>query len=114
MISVDRIAKELARIGFSKITDAVTFTNKTVKLKNSADLDEHTVAAISEVSQTKDGVKIKFHDKRSALTELGKYKGMFKENINLTVNVSLVDLVNASYRPDLPALPAPSVIENEE
>jgi phage terminase small subunit len=113
-ISVERIAQELARIGFSKVTDVVSFTNKTVRLKNSAELDDDVTAAIAEIQQTKDGVKLKFHDKRGALTELAKYKGMFKENINLNVTVSLADLVNSSYQPDLPALPAPKTIEHEE
>lgn len=113
-ISVERIAQELARIGFSNVTDALSFTNKSVRLKNSADLDDDVTAAIAEVQQTKDGVKLKFHDKRGALTELAKYKGMFKENINLNVTVSLADLVNASYQSDIPALPAPKTIEHEE
>lgn len=107
VVSVERIARELARIGFSKVTDALSFTNRTVRLKNSADLDDDVTAAIAEVQQTKDGVKLKFHDKRGALTELAKYKGMFKENINLNVTLSLADLVNQSYQPDLPALPPP-------
>lgn len=107
-ISVERIALELARIGFSDVTDVVSFTNKRVILKPSAELDSDVTAAIAEVQQTKDGVKLKFHDKRGALTDLAKYKAMFKENIKLNVTVSLADLVNASYRPDLPALPSPA------
>ena len=110
-ISVERIAQELARIGFSDVTDVVSFTNKRVTLKPSAELDRDVTAAIAEVQQTKDGVKLKFHDKRAALTDLAKYKAMFKENINLNVTVSLADLVNASYRPDLPALPEPEKVD---
>lgn len=113
-ISVERIAQELARIGLADITDAVSFSGKRVKLKASSELDRDTTAAISEVQQTKDGVKIKFHSKTNALDLLAKYKGMFKENINLNVTLSLADLVNTSYAPDLPALPAPKVIDHED
>lgn len=42
-----------------------------------------------------------------ALELLGKHKGMFKENVNLTVEISLADLVNASYGA------APKVIEGK-
>ena len=55
-------------------------------------------AAISEIRQGREGTVVKFHDKGRALELLGKHLGLFKENIELNVNVSLADLVNGSYR----------------
>ncbi|MEX6820724.1 hypothetical protein AB2C74_34020, partial [Pseudomonas aeruginosa] len=42
---------------------------------------------------TKDGaLKIKFHDKQAALVSLGRHLGMFKDNVNVSGNVSIDDL----------------------
>lgn len=106
-ISLERITLELARMGFSNISDVIEIQNGKVKVKDSADLSPDVSAAIKSVRKTRDGIAVEMHDKRAALVDLGKHMGYFKENINLNVTVSLADLVNASYRPDLPALPAP-------
>lgn len=108
VVSVERVLKENARIAYANVTDALSFTSRTVKLKSSKDLPDDITAAIAEVQQTKDGVRIKFHDKGRALEALARHKGMYRENIDLHVTVSLLDLVNASY----PA-PAPKIIEHD-
>lgn len=112
-ITLDKITEELAKIGFANITDALKFKGKKVTLTDSDLLDPDVTAAISEVRQTKEGISVKFHDKRAALVDLGKHFGYFKENIDLHVTVSLADLVNASYQPDLPA-PEMKTVEGKE
>lgn len=113
-VTVERIEREMARIGYSDITDVIKIVNGRMIVSDTDRLPPDVTAAICEMKQTKDGVAVKFHNKGSALDMLAKYKGMFKENINLNVTVSLADLVNRSYSPDLPALPAPKTIEHEE
>ncbi len=108
-VSVERIVQELARIGFSNVTDAIQIKRGKVKVSDTSKLSADAVAAIAGIKQTKDGVEVRFHDKQAALVTLGRHVGMFKENINLNVTVSLVDLVLASYPQD----PAPKVIEHE-
>lgn len=91
-ITKDRIVAELAKIAFYDVRKAVkwgpgdyekTMLDGTVArssgvlLIDSDDLDAETAAAISEVGNTRDGVKIKFHDKRSALVDLAKMLGMY-------------------------------------
>lgn len=113
------VLAELGKIGFSDIRKAVKWFSQTnvaaiddedfegqeaseglrfavanqVELISSDDIDDSTAAAISEVSMTdKGGLKVKFHDKLSALEKIGKHIGMFKEaaaeppqvNINFT------------------------------
>jgi phage terminase small subunit len=93
----DRVIAELAKIGFSDIRDVVSWqanavgmfedengeerlavTNQ-VALKNSADLDPRVAAAVSEISQTKDGaIKVKLHAKLPALVKLGEHLGVFR------------------------------------
>lgn len=107
-ISLERITLELARMGFSNISDVLTIDKGKVRVRDTKGLSQDVTAAIKSVRKTRDGIAIEMHDKRAALVDLGKHMGYFKENINLNVTVSLADLVNASYRPDLPALPAPA------
>lgn len=58
-------------------TDAFYVTS--IELTDSEELDDDTAAAVAEIGQTKEGVRIKFHDKKGALESIGKHLGMFKE-----------------------------------
>lgn len=101
-IDKERILSELAKIGFADIRKAVkwhghliqeednpeggevlviknTYSNN-VSLVSSDEIDDQTAGAIAEVSQSPTGgLKIKLHDKRAALVDMGKHLGMFKE-----------------------------------
>lgn len=96
-ITADRVLKELAKIGFSDIRKAVNWKPfvteievdedtgeakmavvNQVQVVASDEIDDETAAAISEISQTdKGGLKVKLHDKRAALVDIGKHLGMF-------------------------------------
>lgn len=105
-IDVARVLAELGKIGFSDIRKAVKWgaaveeapdveeelepqghggalkrsrKGSAVAFISSDDIDDQTAAAISEVSQTATGLRIKLHDKRAALVDIGKHLGMFKE-----------------------------------
>ncbi len=108
-VSAERVLAELARIGFADITEAVQVKNGKVMIVDTAELSPDITAAISQIAETKEGVSVKFHDKRAALENLGKHLGLFKENIDLNVNVSLADLVNGSYKLEA----EPAVIEHD-
>lgn len=106
-ITSEMVLKELAKIGFSDIRKAIkwrahlveeednpeggdiavvkTIVTNQVELIGSEDLDDETAAAISEISQNQGGgIKLKLHDKRAALVDIGKHLGMFKEKVELT------------------------------
>ncbi len=105
-ITIDRVISELAKIGFSDIRKMVRWKSEkiteednpeggdvlvirnivtnTVEIIGSDDVDDATAAAIAEISQNeKGGVKVKLHDKRAALVDLGKHLGMFKERAEI-------------------------------
>ena len=118
-ISADRVLTELAKIGFSDIRKAVRWASaailpdaepneelepqphggalkrsrhevaSVVELVSSDEIDEDTAAAISEVSQTTAGLKIKLHDKRAALVDIGRHLGMFTDKVEHSGAVSL-------------------------
>ena len=101
-ITQDRVLTELGRIAFADIRKAtqwgasVPFTDpksgKTVvangiSLVPSDELDDDTAAAISEISETQQGLKVKFHDKLAALVSIGKHLGMFIERQEIKAEV---------------------------
>lgn len=98
-ITQDKVLAELAKIGFSDIRKAVKWGDgiavkdsesgaveivNGVALIGSEQIDEATAASISEVSQTAQGLKIKMHDKRAALVDIGRHLGMFKDKVEVT------------------------------
>jgi len=100
-ITQDRVLRELAKIGFADIRKAVKWgadlpvvNSETgevliangVVLVSSEQIDDDTAAAVSEISQTAQGVKIKMHDKKGALVDIGKHLGMFVDRVDATVS----------------------------
>lgn len=89
-ISQDRIAAEYARIAFSNIKNHLSYGPQGVDLKDSTELTDDQLAAVSEVSQTvtREGGSIKFKlwDKSAALGGLTKMFGLEKAQ-TLNVNV---------------------------
>lgn len=109
-ISQDRVLQELARIGFSDIRKAVKWGATPgdpdhddfepsgsniypVSLVPSDQVDDDTAAAITEVSLTQAGVKLKMADKRAALeTMLRHMSGDDGADApELTINVKASD-----------------------
>jgi phage terminase small subunit len=68
-------------------TDAFYVTS--IELTDSAELDDETAAAVAEIAQTKEGVRIKLHDKRAALVDIGRHLGMFTDKVELTGGLTL-------------------------
>lgn len=107
-ISIGRVLEELAKIGFSDIRKAVRWQSariteednpdggdvlviknvvtNLVQIVGSDEIDDETAAAIAEISQAEHGgVKIKLHDKRAALVDIGKHLGMFPTKVEMKV-----------------------------
>lgn len=105
-ISQDRVLNELAKIGFADIRKAIRWGDgiavrvaaeegtpegedgvivvNDVALIGSENLDDDTAAAIAEISQSARGLKVKLHDKRAALVDIGRHLGMFPSKVELT------------------------------
>lgn len=119
-ITTERVIAELAKIGFSDIRNVVSWGSREVSIGYSDDgkrlapadfadaavvrtemapyvdavessnLSPDAAAAVSEVRLTKDGLSIKMYDKRSALVDLGKYTGAFKDGVEVSIPVSFI------------------------
>lgn len=101
-ITQDMVLRELAKIGFSDIRKVIKWGETTVRadvddegkeverpyhgiaLIDSSEIDDDTAAAIAEVSEGRDGLKVKLHDKKGALVDIGRHLGMFNDKLDLT------------------------------
>jgi phage terminase small subunit len=111
-VTKERVMAELAKVAFADISAAVKWgaalalkdsetgevqIAQGVELIASADLPPNVSAAISEVRKTKEGISIKFHDKLGALEKLGKELGMFIERSEVKHQLTLEQMILASY-----------------
>jgi phage terminase small subunit len=117
-VTVERIVAELARIGFSDIRDVVQWRSvpvvgeldeggtsaraiSIVEVKDAAELSAAAAAAIAEVSLRPSGsVRVRLHDKRAALVDLGKHLGMFGERREQANNIT-VEIVRFGQTDDV-------------
>lgn len=107
-ITQDKVLRELAKIGFSDIRKAVKWGETELRLAEgedgdvmpyhglalvgSDDIDDDTAAAIAEVSEGREGLRVKFHDKKGALVELAKHLGMFTPKGHAPLDLELKKL----------------------
>lgn len=100
-ITQDMVLRELAKLGFSDIRKVVRWGSTELRVSGADDdtateahhglvlvgadqIDDDTAAAIAEVSEGREGIKVKLHGKREALVAIGDHLGMFKKQVELT------------------------------
>lgn len=76
----ERVLKELSGIGLANISTFVSWGPGGVVLKESSTLAPDDLAMVKEVSEGRDGVRIKLFEKTEALKLLGMEHGMFQKN----------------------------------
>lgn len=101
-ITADKVLAELALLGFANMEDYIRITKEGEPYIDLSELTREQAAAISEVAiddyVEKRGknarevrkVRIKFHDKKGALVEIGKHLGMFTERLEIEAKGPLV------------------------
>lgn len=98
-ITGDRVLQEIAKIGFSNLTDFMQWGPGGVKLKSSDELTVEQAACVSEVVETTTesggSIRFKLHDKLSALEKLGKHLKLFTD-----VSEQKVDFTDETPRID--------------
>lgn len=93
-VEQDRVLQELARIGFASLKGLMNWDGQAVRFKPSDELTDDEAAAIAAVesetttytdqegnTETKVKLKLKLWDKNTALTNLGRHLGMFKDKV---------------------------------
>lgn len=95
-VTTDRIIAEYAKIAFVDMREVVKVAAQAVSIEDSINWPEHVAGAVAEVSEGKDGLKIKMHSKVAALDALAKINALYKDTKEVNVNVTLEQLVSAS------------------
>lgn len=72
-ITKEHVLHELGCIAFANAADYTDFENDIIK----TDLKRDETAAVSEIIQSKDGIKLKFYDKMKALDMISKQMGFY-------------------------------------
>lgn len=88
-INQDRVLQELARIGFAKITDVVD--PDTAEIRPDASDDDLACIQSIKIKPNEFGTEreVKLYDKKSALVDIGKHLGLFKDKLELTGDMDL-------------------------
>ena len=98
-IEADRVLEEIERLAFADVTDVINViekeydikdadgnltgekgTFKTIEVNSTQELPKRVTAAISEIGMTKDGIKIKMHNKSDNLDKLMKHLGLYEKD----------------------------------
>jgi phage terminase small subunit len=88
-ITAQRVLEEMAKLAFSNYGDFVKLDENGDPYVDLNDISKEQMAAISEISITehkgsRPSVKIKLHDKRAALNDLGKHFGLFRDKLEVS------------------------------
>lgn len=76
--------------------------------KDTRDLSPEALALYAGIKQTKDGLEVKMHSKERALELYGRHLGMFKDKLDVTGKVSLLDLLRMGGMDDQGGTPKPA------
>lgn len=81
-ITQERVLEELANLAFTSQTDLVSWDKENgVTIKDSSELSDATKSAITEIIETKKGVRVKLADKQQALLTLAKHLGLMNDKV---------------------------------
>lgn len=95
-VDTERVLLEYMRIAFADLTDVAAWRDGGVELKPSAALAKDVSAAIAEVAETPNGLKVKMHDKKGALDSLARHLGLFdKDSVTVKGDVTLAAMIRA-------------------
>lgn len=98
-ITQDKVLQQLAKIAFADIKDILEFGpvekiedvdeegNSIVKIKSAVMIkpsSEVDGTVIAEVSETRDGIKVKRNDQVKALELIGRHLGMFNDKLEIS------------------------------
>jgi len=89
-IKANDVCKELVYIGFSNIADVLILKDNCLTVRNLDEIPERYQRCIESISQTANGLTVKFYDKLKSLAILGKITGLITEP-KLEINMNSHD-----------------------
>lgn len=82
-ITQDMVLQELAAIAFARATDYVSVRDGMVQVKDTDQLSDSQIAAITGIKETQNGIEVKLGSKEKTLELLGRHLGMWNDKINV-------------------------------
>ena len=82
-VTQDRVVQELAASAFAKATDYVEIHGGRVVIKDTSQLEDNQIRAISGIKEGANGIEIKLNDKEKALELLGRHLGMWNDKLDI-------------------------------
>lgn len=82
-ITQDMVLQELAAIAFARATDYVSVRDGMVQVKDTDQLSDLQIAAITGIKETQNGIEVKLGSKEKTLELLGRHLGMWNDKINV-------------------------------
>lgn len=92
-VTADRVVTELAKIAFADPRDLMEWGPDGLVLKDCRTIPDAAAAAVSEVSESKDGIKLKKLDKLKALELLGRHLGMFTDKVEMSGELDIATII---------------------
>jgi phage terminase small subunit len=81
------VIKELVKLGFANISSLVDIKKGSVIVKDLSELTEAQQVCIESISETRDGIRVKFYDKIKPFELLGKHFGVISDKVDHTVTL---------------------------
>lgn len=109
-ITADDVIKELAKLGFSNMMDYITTQPDGSCFTDLSKLTRDQSAAISEIttdeyvegrgedSRLIKKIKLKLHDKVSALEKIGRHLGMFTDKLSVDMTINSWDALEKAIK----------------
>lgn len=78
-VTADRVVQEIARVAFASLSDVMTWGPSGAQVRPNNEITPEAAAAIAEITETRDGFKVKLHNKVAALEQLAKHVGLYHD-----------------------------------
>ncbi|MEI3258225.1 MAG: terminase small subunit [Faecalimonas umbilicata] len=93
-ITQDMVLQELAAIAFARATDYVSVRDGIVQVKDTDQLSDLQIAAITGIKETQNGIEVKLGNKEKALELLGRHLGMWNDKLDMAGDVDMKIVVD--------------------
>lgn len=93
-ITQDMVLQELAAIAFTRATDYVTVRDGIVQVKDTDQLSDLQIAAITGIKETQNGIEVKLGSKEKTLELLGRHLGMWNDKLDMAGDMDMKIVVD--------------------
>lgn len=93
-VTQDRVVQELAAIAFARATDYVSVRDGIVQVKDTDQLSDLQIAAITGIKETQNGIEVKLGSKEKTLELLGRHLGMWNDKLDMAGDMDMKIVVD--------------------